>query len=174
VRVALYLLGIALVLLHSVGQAAELYGQVVRVSDGDTITITDAELNRYRVRLAGIDAPERRQAYGKVSKKYLASRLIGKSVLVDWHKTDRYGRLVGKVSIDASDVGLGQIKAGMAWHYRQYANEQSSGDQMAYAAAEVGARRARIGLWKGSEPIPPWEFRHKLGSTVTSFLSSPQ
>jgi endonuclease YncB( thermonuclease family) len=64
------------------------------------------------------------------------------------------------MSIDASDVGLGQIMAGMAWHYSQYANEQSSGDQIAYATAEVGARRARIGLWEGPESIPPWEFRH--------------
>jgi endonuclease YncB( thermonuclease family) len=96
VRAAVCLLGIALVLLHSVGQVAELYGQVARVSDGDTITITDAEFNRYRVRLAGVDASERRQAYGKASKKYLASRLIRKPVLVDWHKTDRYGRLVGR------------------------------------------------------------------------------
>jgi len=160
VRIAVCLIGIASVLLHGVGLAAELYGQVVRVSDGDTITIADAELKRYRVRLAGIDAPERRQAYGKASKKYLAIQLVGKSVLVDWHKADRFGRLVGKVSISASDVGLGQVKAGMAWHYKQYANEQSSGDQMAYAAAEVLARRARIGLWKGPEPIPPWKFRH--------------
>ena len=159
-RVAVCLLGIASFLLHGVGQGAELYGRVVRVSDGDTITIADAERMRYRVRLAGIDAPERRQAHGKVSKNYLSNQLFGRSVVVDWRKADRYGRLVGKVRIDATDAGLEQIRAGMAWHYKQYANEQSSGDQMAYAAAEVLARRARIGLWKGPEPIPPWEFRH--------------
>lgn len=88
------------------------------------------------------------------------NQLFGKSVVVDWHMADRYGWVIGKVSIDASDAGLGQIEAGMAWHYKQYANEQSSSDQMACAAAEVGAPRARIGLWKGPEPVPPWEFRH--------------
>lgn len=159
-KIAVCLLGIASVLLHGVGHAAELYGQVVRVSDGDTITIADGDRKRHRVRLAGIDAPERRQAYGKVSKKHLANQLFGRSVVVDWHKLDRYGRLVGKVSVDTSDAGLGQIKAGMAWHYKQGASEQSSSDQVAYAAAEVAARRARTGLWKGPEPVPPWEFRH--------------
>ncbi len=159
-KIAICLLGIASVLFHGDGESAELYGRVVRVSDGDTITIVDAERRRYRVRLAGIDAPERRQAYGKVSKQHLASQVFGRSVIVDWHKEDRYGRLVGKVSIDANDAGLGQLKAGMAWHYKQYANEQSSSDQRAYAAAEVDARRARVGLWRGPEPIPPWEFRH--------------
>lgn len=161
-KFAVCVLGIASVLVHVAGQAAELSGRVVRVSDGDTITIVDAERNRYRVRLTGIDAPERKQAYGKVSKQQLASQLLGKVVLVEWHKLDRYGRLVGKVNIDANDAGLGQIRSGMAWHYRRYASEQSSSDQMAYAAAEVNTRRARIGLWKGPEPIPPWEFSHRV------------
>ncbi len=159
-KIGAYVLGIASVLLYGTGQAAELYGQVVRVSDGDTITIVDAERKKYRVRLAGIDAPEQGQAYGRISKQHLARQLSGKAVFVDWSKFDRYGRLVGKVNIGDSDVGLGQIRAGMAWHYSKYASEQSVSDQTAYSAAEVDARRARVGLWKGPEPIAPWEFRH--------------
>jgi len=89
--VATCLLGIASVLFHSVGESAVLYSRVVRVSDGDAVSIADAERKRYRVRLAGIDAPNRGQAYGRVSKQHLVSQVFGRSVIVDWYKVDRYG-----------------------------------------------------------------------------------
>jgi len=80
---------------------------------------------------------------------------------VDWHKRDRYGRILGKVSAHGQDVNLAQVRAGMAWWYRQYAHEQSLVDQGLYAAAETKARWGRVGLWVDKDPIPPWEWRKR-------------
>ena len=76
--------------------------------------------------------------------------VAGQSVAVEWAKTDRYGRKVGKV-----------LLAGLAWHYKQYQREQSPTDQQSYAAAEIEARQVQAGLWRDADPVPPWEFRHK-------------
>jgi endonuclease YncB( thermonuclease family) len=75
------------------------------------------------------------------------------------HKKNRYGRAICKVMRGGIDVNLEQLRAGMAWHYREYAREQSVEDRLTYAAAETEAREARRGLWKDSAPVPPWEWR---------------
>lgn len=139
--------------------AGELTGKVVGVADGDTITVLEAGQKQHRVRLAGIDAPESGQAYGKASQKSLASMVAGKAVRVEWHKRDRYGRLVGVVIADSHDVGLLQIERGMAWHYKEFAAEQRPEDAQRYAAAEVEARLSKRGLWADDAPMPPWEWR---------------
>jgi endonuclease YncB( thermonuclease family) len=77
-------------------------------------------------------------------------------------KRDRYGREIGKVLVNGRDVNLVQVKRGLAWHYKQYQREQSPTDQQSYAAAEVEARAAKLGLWRDVEQMPPWEFRRKL------------
>lgn len=97
--------------------AETLSGRVVHVADGDTITVLDVRNQQHKIRLAGIDAPERKQAYGNASKKHLASLVAGKAVSVDWQKRDKYKRIIGKVLLDGQDICLEQIKAGMAWHY---------------------------------------------------------
>jgi endonuclease YncB( thermonuclease family) len=135
-------------------------GQVVAVADGDTITVLDAEKRQRKVRLAGIDAPEKRQAYGTKSREHLASLVFRRDVDVEFKKVDRYGRIVGKVLVANVDAGLKQIEAGMAWHYRAYAREQTNVSRDAYAAAEADARAARRGLWAEKGPQPPWDFRH--------------
>lgn len=140
--------------------AETLTGYVVGVSDGDTITVLDSSRQQHKIRLAGIDAPEKAQAFGDHSKQNLAALTFNKNVTVEWSKLDRYGRTVGKVMVNGIDANLAQIKAGMAWWYEKYRKEQSSVDQQTYAQAEQQARLQRVGMWKDKDQIPPWEFRH--------------
>ena len=142
-------------------QADTLLGKVINVADGDTITVLDDTHTQHKIRLTGIDAPEKRQAFGNVSKQSLADMVAGQSVAVEWVKVDKYGRKLGKVLLAGQDANLVQIKRGLAWHYKQYQREQSPTDQQSYAAAEIEARAAKLGLWRDADPMPPWEFRHK-------------
>lgn len=144
-----------------VALANELQGRVVGVSDGDTITVLDAKNHQHKVRLAGIDAPEKSQAFGQTSKKHLSEVVFGETVVVEWQKLDRYGRVVGKVLLEGFDVCLEQIRKGMAWHYKKYAGTQSVRDRQTYAAVETEARLARLGLWIYESPEPPWDYRHR-------------
>ena len=140
-------------------QAETLLGKVIHVQDGDSITVLDETHTQHKIRLSGIDAPERRQAFGNVSKESLAEQVAGQSVAVEWDKVDRYGRKVGKVLLAGMDSNLVQIKRGLAWHYKQYEREQSPADRQSYAEAEVEARAAKLGLWRDAAPLPPWHFR---------------
>jgi endonuclease YncB( thermonuclease family) len=140
-------------------QAATLSGRVVAVADGDTITVLDAARNQHRIRLAGIDAPEKRQPFGQRSKDNLAALVFDKTVRVEWQKTDRYRRKIGKVFTGEREANLEQIRAGLAWWYRDYAVEQSAGDRQRYSRLEIEAKRAGRGLWSELEPTAPWEYR---------------
>lgn len=139
--------------------ADTIIGRVVGVADGDTITVLDASRQEHKIRLDGIDAPEKAQAYGQRSKQSLSDLVFGKAVEVDTHKRDRYGRQVGKVLLQGKDVNLEQVSRGLAWHYKAYAHEQAAEDQERYAAAEDAARDAKRGLWRDADPTPPWEWR---------------
>jgi endonuclease YncB( thermonuclease family) len=141
--------------------AATLTGQVVKVADGDTITVLDHTDTQHRIRLQGIDAPERKQAFGNASRKHLASLVAGKTVTVEWHKRDRYGRIVGIVIVDGMDVNLMQLTAGMAWFYRFYQKELSPENRKLYAQAGDEARANKKGLWRDKNPMPPWEWRRQ-------------
>lgn len=134
-------------------------GKVVRVSDGDTIAVLYKDNKTHKIRFAGIDAPESKQAYGQASKENLSKMVFGKQVKVTWEKVDKYGRTVGKVFVDGRDVNIEQIKAGLAWHYKKYADEQPAEDRVTYAKAEEEARAAKVGLWQDPNPTPPSEFR---------------
>ena len=151
----------ALLLLALQVHAETLTGKVIHVQDGDSITVLDETHTQHKIRLTGIDAPERRQAFGNVAKESLAEQVAGQSVAVEWDKVDRYGRKVGKVLLGGLDSNLVQVKRGLAWHYKQYEREQSPADRQSYAEAEVEARAAKLGLWRDAEPTPPWEFRRK-------------
>jgi endonuclease YncB( thermonuclease family) len=122
-----------------------IHGRVVGVSDGDSVTVIDANKTQYKIRLAGIDAPERAQAYGQKSKQSLSDLVFGKQVDVEWSKLDRYGRTVGKIMMGGVDINLEQIKSGMAWHYKEYQNEQSPEDRVAYAQSESQAQDKKNG-----------------------------
>jgi endonuclease YncB( thermonuclease family) len=105
-------------LCFSLAQAETLNGRVVKIADGDTVTILDESNRQHKVRLVGIDAPERKQPFGTVSRQHLAGLVFGKTVAMRWQKRDRYQRILGKVLVDGQDVNLEQIKAGLAWHYK--------------------------------------------------------
>ena len=139
--------------------AATLQGKVVSVADGDTITVLDSQKTQHKIRLQGIDAPERAQPFGNKSRQSLHELVHGKQVTVDYQKKDKYGRVVGKILLNNTDVCLEQLKRGMAWHYKQYANEQPKEDQETYSLAEQQAKTELKGLWKDKQPVPPWEFR---------------
>ena len=112
--------------------ADTLIARVVGVTDGDTITVLDASNTQYKVRLSGIDAPEKKQPFGQVSKKSLSDMVYDKEVLVDWSKKDRYQRIVGKVLLNDEDVNLEQVKRGLAWHFKKYKKEQPFEDRLTY------------------------------------------
>jgi endonuclease YncB( thermonuclease family) len=143
--------------------AETLTGHVVGVYDGDTLTVLDAKRQRHKIRLAGIDAPEKAQAFGDRSKTRLSMLTFGRSVTVEWSKKDRFDRPVGKVMLGDVDINLEQIKAGMAWWAVDYAKEQSPADREDYEHHELMAKLHRVGLWQDKNPIPPWEWRKRLG-----------
>jgi endonuclease YncB( thermonuclease family) len=150
---------------------ADFTGKVVAVSDGDTLTVL-REHEQVKIRLAGIDAPEKAQAFGNRSKQRMSDMVFGKEVRVDDRKKDRYGRTIGRVWVASADckasdcpktldAGLALLTMGLAWHYKQYAKEQPQEEQGQYAFAEEEARSKRVGLWREAEPVPPWEWRHR-------------
>jgi len=165
-------LGLALLLSAGVVLADTLAGKVVGVSDGDTITVLDRDKRQHKIRVAGIDAPEKSQPFGQRSRENLSRLVFGKEVDVQWSKHDRYQRIVGKVMVadpgcqrpdcaKTVDAGLGQVTAGLAWWYRKYAKEQSAEDAGAYESAEQDARARHVGLWSDVDPMPPWDWRKK-------------
>jgi endonuclease YncB( thermonuclease family) len=139
--------------------AAELDGTVVAISDGDTLTLIGTDKRQHRIRLDGIDAPERTQPYGQRARQSLAQLAYGRAAIVNCPKVDRYGREVCRVTIDGVDVGLEQIRRGLAWHYVKYAHEQRAVDRARYAQAESEARARSAGLWSFEDPVPPWDYR---------------
>lgn len=147
--------------------ASTLEGKVVGVSDGDTLTVLLVDKRQAKIRLAQIDAPEKKQDFGQAAKKSLSDMAFGKQVVVEYKDEDRYGRVVGKVLVDGLDVNLEQIKKGMAWVYRQYADDQ------AYYSAEEVARNQSIGIWSQPSPIPPWEFRNGGGKKSPTMPVEP-
>ncbi len=139
--------------------AETITGLVVGIADGDTITVLDADKVRHKIRLSGIDAPEKKQAFGNRSKESLSALAFDKTVNIETSKRDRYGRQIGKVLVNGRDVNLVQVERGMAWFYRQYQRDQSLNDQRLYEAAEDAARSEKQGLWYDTDPVAPWKFR---------------
>jgi endonuclease YncB( thermonuclease family) len=140
-------------------QAATIEGLVVAVADGDTVTVLDADKVQHKIRLAGIDAPEKKQDFGQRSKQSLSDLVFSKTVAVETDKKDRYGREIGKVLVNGVDANLEQVQRGFAWHYKAYEREQSANDRKLYDFAESEARAAKSGLWRDAEPVPPWDYR---------------
>jgi endonuclease YncB( thermonuclease family) len=142
--------------------AEVLLGNVVAVSDGDTVKVLGSENQLFSIRLMGIDAPEKSQSFGHRSKQFLSDLIYKKQVQVEWSKKDRYGRIVGKIRLmDGTDVCLAQLTSGMAWHYKKYQSEQNPKDRILYSDAEAKARVSGTGLWREQAPVPPWEWRKR-------------
>lgn len=157
------IVGVLLIFMQLLAHADVLLGHVIGVSDGDTITVLDGSKQRHVIRLMGIDAPEKAQAFGQKAKESLSDLVFDRDVSVTWFKRDRYGRTVGQLHLGDIDVCLEQIKRGLASHYKDYEREQSVEDRSRYATAEEQARIARIGLWNDNNPLSPNTFRKKFG-----------
>jgi len=127
-------------------------GRVVGVLDGDSLLVL-RDGRQVTVRLHGVDAPEGGQAYGNVARRALSNLAFGKSVDVQVRDVDRYERLVSRVSVDGTDVGLELVRGGFAWHYTRYLKDRD------YAAAQQEARAERRGLWQDRDPVAPWDWR---------------
>jgi endonuclease YncB( thermonuclease family) len=143
--------------------AAALSTVVVSVSDGDTLAVRTPS-GDVRVRLEGIDCPEKHQPHGLAARWFVRSRVFvtrpdgrrsGKTVSVDERGRDRNGRRIARVRVDGRDLSLELLRAGFAWHYRRYNHEP------ALAQLEADARTARRGLWADPRPTPPWEWRRR-------------
>jgi endonuclease YncB( thermonuclease family) len=136
----------------SYAHAETLTGKVVRVADGDTLTVL-VNRQQVRVRLLEIDAPESKQPFGKRSRQSLADLCAGRPARVVWSQLDRYGRTLGRVWCDGVDANAEQVRRGMAWVFDRYATDRSL-----YPMQDT-ARAAHIGLWSDAHPIPPWQWR---------------
>lgn len=150
---------IVALLLPMAAHAVERFGTIVGVADGDTLTLLDQGRTPHRIRIDGIDAPERTQPYGQRSRQSLSDLAHGRSARAECPKSDRYGRSVCRVFIDGVDVGLEQVRRGLAWHYVKYAQEQPPQARLDYSRAQEQARSSRSGLWTVAAPIPPWDYR---------------
>lgn len=149
------LLGVAILLSVMASADANISGRVVGVADGDTLTVLDDANQQYKIRLAGIDAPEKVQPFGQVGKQRLAELCFNKHATVDVVNTDRYGRTVGDVTCDGLHANAEMVRGGNAWVYRHY----DKGFESFYALEEA-AKEAKLGLWADDNPTPPWEWRH--------------
>ena len=147
---------IAAIALTLLGQAApiELTGKVERVLDGDTVVLLDTTGTRIHVRLDGIDAPESGQPHGKESADKLREFVLDKDVKILSSGKDKYGRTIGRIYIGETWINLEMLKAGCAWHYKQYSKDEE------LAKAEVAAREEKIAIWSNPVPIAPWDYRH--------------
>jgi len=152
---------ILVILLVATSAAETLSGRCIKVAHGDTITILTPAKRQVRVRLACIDCPERRQAFGRRAKQFTSSLVFGRRVRVEVIDWDRYGRAVGWVYVaDDNDreicVNRELVGAGLAWVYRRYCQSPE------LLKLEEDARKARRGLWRDPHPVPPWQFRWML------------
>ena len=139
-------------------RSSPMHGIVSKVIDGDSMEVL-VDSRTVRVRLHAIDAPERAQPFSRRSSQELRSRLLRESVTLVPRNTDVHGRLVAVVRHRDEDIGLAQVRAGLAWHFRCYARQQPESDRLLYAAAERSARDSRAGLWADANPVSPWRYR---------------
>lgn len=132
------------------------HGNVVHVADGDTVTVLLNNNVKIKVRLYGIDAPEKAQAYGPQSTGILKHFVANKNVSVAILGTDKYGRKLGRIYLGNTDINAEMVRLGAAWHYKQY-DKSSKYNQ--YAMLEQEAKANRKGLWNKPNPLAPWDFR---------------
>jgi endonuclease YncB( thermonuclease family) len=134
-------------------QAWALEGVVVKVQDGDTITVLDSQNQQHKIRLSDIDAPETKQAFGERAKQYISSLVFQKRVTVEDKGKDMYGRTIGRVFVNNIDVNEDMVFQGLAIHYKRYSKDPK------IAAAEQNAKTNKRGLWIDPNAIPPEQFR---------------
>tara|TARA_B110000908_G_scaffold130516_1_gene153484 strand:+ start:269 stop:742 length:474 start_codon:yes stop_codon:yes gene_type:complete len=150
----LKLLIVPLFLIFNLSAQAEIIeGLVVKIADGDTLTLLTGSNEKIKVRLAGIDTPERKQPFGSEAKQALSKLVFQKKALIEVETKDRYGRTVGIVFVDGQNINYELVRQGMAWVYRKYTN-----DEILYEL-EAQAKTKKTGLWADAKSIAPWSWR---------------
>lgn len=156
----------------------ELRGRAVRVTDGDTMVVEDSDGRRHKVRIVSIDAPEKGrrgragQPYAERSRQHLAQLVEDTTVHLLMHGYDDYGRVLARVRVarrgaeEDVDVGLAQVCAGYAWLYELFANTLEPAEQHAYRSCQAAARNGKRGLWRSTDPVPPWVWRHSRDGAI--------
>ena len=142
--------------------AAVLLCLVVAIADGDTLTARCGPPGAYhqlQVRVAAIDAPERRQAFGQRACQQLATLCFRQQARIQPLSQDAYGRAVADVQCRGQDAGQAQVRAGMAWVYTAYAQGHPQ-----LAPLQRQARGQRLGLWSQPRPVAPWVYRHRYAT----------
>ena len=138
---------------------------MVSVLDGDTIEVLNGH-HTERIRLSGIDCPEKGQAYGQNAKQATSALVFGKDVTLQTHGKDKYRRTIGEVLLpDGTNVNHTLVKEGWCWWYRKYAPGDATLERL-----ETEAREAQRGLWADPQPVPPWEWRRHLESDHPQFF----
>jgi endonuclease YncB( thermonuclease family) len=127
-------------------------GKVVKVTDGDTITLLTSDNRQEKIRLDGIDAPEKKQDYGEKSKQYLASLVAGKTVRVEYKSKDRYGRILGTVYVGTLNVNEEMIRKGLAWQYK-YNKDRN------LTRLQDEAKAKKLNIWSVKNPVDPYDYR---------------
>ena len=130
---------------------ADYEARVVKIIDGDTVQVLSASKEKIKIRLYGIDAPEKKQAYGKVSRNALADKIAGNIVKVSPNGKDRYERELAKIYLGNEDINRYMVRNGFAWAFIKYSKE--------YAGDEIYARNNKLVLWLSINPTPQWIFR---------------
>jgi len=145
---------ITLIAVFSLSTQAEIIrGKVIKIADGDTLTLLANSNKKIRIRLAGIDTPEKKQPFGNSAKKILAKLVFQKKILIETETKDRYGRTIGVVFLNNKNVNNELVRQGMAWVYKKYT------DNKILYELEAQAKTRRIGLWADDTPIAPWDWR---------------
>ena len=135
-------------------ESKQFSGVVVKIVDGDTYDILSANNNVFRIRMNGIDAPEKGQAYGQKAKEYLGKLCMQQTIRIQWYSKDRNGRYIADGYLkDGHSLSLEMIKAGYAWHFKKYSKDS------VLDKAEIKARDQKLGLWADVNPEAPWDKR---------------
>lgn len=171
-RRAVLLLCAATLLASGCARASEavadpIEGVALEVHDGDSFVFRSDDGVRLKIRVSGIDAPERLQPFADASRRRLGELLRGRRLRIEPVKRDVYGRTVARVIVldgepPGRDAGLAQLEAGLAWYFRRYRSDLPPGDAQRYWQAETAAREARSGLWRNERAEAPWDFRARV------------
>ena len=134
-------------------QTGKLTGKVIHIVDGDTFDLLTEDTIKIRIRLNGIDCPERKQDFFQVCKEALGTYILGKNVLLVTHGKDRWKRVIADVYVNREFINLKMVRHGYAWHFKKYSNDTN------LTQAEQIARKNKSGIWKMKDPEAPWNFR---------------
>ena len=137
--------------------------KVIGIADGDTFTVLTTANQQMRIRLYGIDSPEKAQDFGTVARQKLSDLIYGQMVRIDKKDVDRYGRTVAIVYNNKGlNINEEMLRSGLAWHYKEYDQNPAWDDLM------LDAQHDKLGLWAQPDPTPPWSWRKEKREAATA------